>query len=78
VFPPPPVQVIVNELFVFSAPVLWEPDVPRVPLQAPDAVQLVALTEVQLNVALLPLVTLLAEAVSVTVGAGGARSMLSP
>jgi hypothetical protein len=53
-----------------STPVLCEPDVPFVPVQPPDAVQLVAFVELQVNVDALPDATLLGAAVNVTVGAG--------
>ena len=51
-----------------SAPVDCEPLTALAPAQAPDAVQAVALVAAQLNVALLPLATVLGLAVSVTVG----------
>jgi hypothetical protein len=54
-----------------SAPVDCEPLTARAPDQAPDALQAVALVADQLNVALLPLATVLGVAVSVTVGAEG-------
>ncbi len=52
------------------APVAWEPLVAIVPVQPPDAVQVVALLEVQVNVVLLPLDTLLGLALNDTLGAG--------
>ncbi len=76
--PPPPVHVSVNEEVSVNAPVLREPDVATAPFHAPEALQLVALVELQVSVALLPVTTLLAEEVSVTVGAGGATSRLRP
>ena len=54
-----------------KAPVLAEPLTAFVPDQAPEAVQLVALVELQVSVEALPLATLVGFAVSVTVGAGG-------
>jgi hypothetical protein len=48
-----------------------EPLRPSLPAQAPEAVQEVALREVQLRVALPPLVIELGLAVRCTVGAGG-------
>ena len=53
-----------------SAFVLCEPDVPLVPVQPPDAVQLVAFVELHVNVDVLPDVMLLGAADNVTVGAG--------
>jgi hypothetical protein len=41
-----------------------------VPVQPPDAVQAVALLEVQVNVVVLPLATLLGLALNETLGAG--------
>ena len=71
VVPPAPVQLSVKELLgAVSAPVLAVPAVGRPPLQAPLAVQLVALVEDQLRPALPPLVTELGLALSCTVGAG--------
>ena len=49
---------------------LCEPDVAFVPVHPPDAVQLVALVELHVNVDALPDATLLGDAVKVTVGAG--------
>jgi hypothetical protein len=48
--------------------VLWVPVAGFVPLQAPEAVQKVALVEVQVNVEAAPLATAVGNAVSVTVG----------
>jgi hypothetical protein len=50
------------------APVLCVPLVACVPLQAPEAVHEVALVELQVNVAALPLATDVGDAVSMTVG----------
>jgi hypothetical protein len=52
-----------------SAPVDWEPLAAFVPDQAPEPVQDVALVDDQLNVAPLPLATVLGLAVKLTVGA---------
>jgi hypothetical protein len=52
------------------AAVDFDPLVPSVPLQPPEALQLVALVEDQLSVELPPLLTVLGLALSVTVGAG--------
>ncbi len=68
--PPVPVQVNVYVVVAASAPVDCEPLVARTPLQPPEAVQLVALVELQVSVELPPLATLVGLAVSVTVGAG--------
>jgi hypothetical protein len=53
-----------------SFPVDWEPLVPKVPDQAPVAVQEVALVADQVSVELLPLTMLAGLAARVTVGAG--------
>jgi hypothetical protein len=60
-----------------SGPVLWLPDVAFVPLQLPDAEQLVALVEDHERVALPPLVTLVGDAESCTVGAGGGDELVN-
>jgi hypothetical protein len=52
------------------APVVCEPLTALVPAQAPEPVHEVALLEDQVNVALLPLATVLGLAAKVTVGAG--------
>jgi hypothetical protein len=52
------------------APVVCEPLTALVPDQAPEAAHEVALVEDQVNVALLPLATVLGLAAKVTVGAG--------
>ena len=49
---------------------LWDPDDAFVPVQPPDAVQLVAFVELHVSVDELPDAMLLGEAVNVTVGAG--------
>jgi hypothetical protein len=66
--PPAPLQLSVKLVVVVSAPVLWEPDVALPPLQPPDAVQEVALVEDQVSVLLLPLLMLVGDADSETVG----------
>ena len=53
-----------------SAPVDWLPLVALAPLQPPEAVQPVALVELQVRVEDPPLATFIGFAVSVTVGAG--------
>jgi hypothetical protein len=73
--PPGPEQVSVKVVVVVSAPVDWLPLVALAPLQPPLAVQLVALVELQVSVAALPLVTLVGDAVSVTVGGGAAATV---
>jgi hypothetical protein len=69
--PPAPVQVSVNVLLALSAPVDCEPLKALLPDQPPEALQAVALFEVQDNVALAPLVTVLGLAVIDTVGEAG-------
>ena len=67
--PPAPVQVKVKLLLEFvSGAVLAEPEVARVPLQAPVAVQEVASVDDQLRLAAAPLATLVGLALRLTVG----------
>jgi len=69
--PPPPLQLRVNVLLAaVSAPVLAEPAVARLPVHAPEAVQLVAFAEDQVSELLPPLATLVGLAAIFTVGAG--------
>jgi hypothetical protein len=68
--PPAPVQVMPYVVLLVSAPVACDPTLALLPLQAPEAVQAVALVEDQLKVEPLPLATVLGAADSVTVGAG--------
>ena len=68
--PPAPAQVSVKLVVAASAPVDWLPLVAFVPLQPPDAVQLVAFVEDQAREPLPPLATLVGLAVIVTIGAG--------
>jgi len=70
--PPAPVQLSVYVAFALNAPVGCEPDVARLPLQAPDAVQLVAFVVLQVNCDAAPDATLVGDAVNVSVGALGA------
>ena len=68
--PPVPVQVIVYLVVVANAAVVCEPLVASVPLQPPEAEQLVALVEDQVSTEVAPLVTVLGLALKLTVGAG--------
>jgi hypothetical protein len=70
--PPVPVQLSEYCVVAVSAGVVNVPLVARVPVQPPEAVQLVALVDVQVSVEVWPLCTLVGEAVSVTVGAADA------
>ena len=67
--PPVPEQLSVYVPLADSAPVLCVPDVAWVPVQLPDAVQLVAFVELHVNVDESPDAMLVGDAVSVTVGA---------
>jgi hypothetical protein len=67
--PPVPEQLSVYVPLVVRALVLCVPDVALVPLQLPDAVQLVAFVELHVNVDDPPDAMLVGDAVSVTVGA---------
>ena len=68
--PPAPVQLNVNVAFALNAPVLVVPDTDLDPLQPPEAVQELALVDDHVSVLALPLVTVVGDAVNVTVGAG--------
>ena len=70
VVPPAPVQLKLYVEVVLSAPVEDEPLVALLPLQAPLAVQLAALLEVHVILALKPAINAVGEALSATVGAG--------
>jgi hypothetical protein len=69
VVPLAPEQVNVKVLVALSAAVATLPPVDCAPLQAPDAVQAVALVEDQVSVVVPPVVTLVGLALSETVGA---------
>lgn len=68
--PPAPVHDSTYFVLALSAPVDRDPLVATDPLQAPEAVQAVALVEDQIRVALSPLSTVLGLVVNVTVGVG--------
>jgi hypothetical protein len=68
--PPAPVQLSVYVAFALSAPVDWEPLMPWVPDQPPEAVHEVAFVVDQLKVELPPLAMELGLAARLTVGAG--------
>jgi hypothetical protein len=69
--PPAPVQVSVNFCVALSAALFCAPLVASEPLQPPEAVQEVASLEVQFNVDVPPLATVLGLALSDTIGAEG-------
>jgi len=73
--PPAPVQVSVYVPVEMRLVSVWLPDVALLRLHAPEATQLVALTEPQFKVDEPPEVTLVGLAVKVTVGAGGADTV---
>jgi hypothetical protein len=75
VVPLAPLQVRVNVLVALSAPVLALPLVGSLPDHPPDALQLVALVDDQLNVAAEPLLTVPGLALMLTVGLGGADTL---
>ena len=58
-------------MFAIRGPVLWLPLGASVPLHPPDAVQEVALVELQVSVEAAPLPTTVSAALRETVGAGG-------
>jgi hypothetical protein len=68
--PPVPVQVSVNFVVAVRAGVAPDPLIASPPLQPPDAVQAVALVEVQVKVDVAPLLTVVGLADRVTAGAG--------
>jgi len=68
--PPLPVHVNVNVELPVSAPVLCVPEVVRLPLHAPDAVQLVAFVELHVSIDAAPDATLVGDALIDTVGTG--------
>jgi hypothetical protein len=68
--PPAPAHVNVKSVGALSAPVSWLPFTVLLPVQPPEAVQLVALLVLQVSVAGLPTTTLAGLAASVRVGAG--------
>ena len=68
--PPAPVQVRVNVVLADRTGVVLEPLMGSLPLQPPEAEQDVAWVEVQVNVELAPLLTVLGFADRVTAGAG--------
>jgi hypothetical protein len=70
VVPPAPVQLNVYTVVALRAPVDCDPLIACAPLHPPDAVQAVALVEVQLKVDVPPLLTLVGLALKDTVGAG--------
>jgi hypothetical protein len=55
-----------------KAPVLWLPLFAKVPVQPPEALQDEALVELQVNMAAAPLLTVVGDALSDAVAAGGA------
>jgi hypothetical protein len=75
--PPGPLHVSVNALETLSGPVDSLPLVVFVPLQPPDAVQLVAPVEFQVSVDDPPLAMLVGFAASVTVGVGATVTVAS-
>jgi hypothetical protein len=68
--PPAPVHDSVKFEFAVSAVVVCVPDVPFVPLQAPDAEQLVAFVVLHVNCEVAPELTLVGDADSVMAGTG--------
>jgi hypothetical protein len=68
--PPVPVQLREKVVVTETAPVKAVPPVGLLPVQPPEAVQVVALVELQVRVEAPPLATLAGLAVNATVGAG--------
>ena len=73
--PPAPVHVSVKPVVVDTGSVVWLPLKALSPLQPPVAMQLVAFDEVQVRVAVWPLVTVVGAAVSDSVGATGSATL---
>jgi len=69
--PPVPVQARVYVLVAVNAAVNTVPEVALLPDHAPEAVHEVASVELHVSVAVLPEVTVLGDADSLTVGSGG-------
>ncbi len=69
-WPPAPVQISEYEAPAVTGTVIWLPLGGLAPLQAPEAVQELALVELQVNVEVPPSATAVGFAASVTVGAG--------
>jgi len=78
VVPLAPLQVRVNVVVALSAPVLALPLVGSLPDHPPEAVQLVAFVDDQLNVEADPLLTVPGVAVRLTVGLAGAVTAAGP
>jgi hypothetical protein len=76
--PPAPVQVSVNVLFAVRAAEAALPDIAFEPVQAPDAVQLVASIELHVSMVVAPLATVVGLADNATVGAGGFSVVAAP
>jgi hypothetical protein len=70
VLPAPPAHVSVKLVVAFSGPVLALPLGGSFPLQPPEAVHAVAFVELQLSVAVPPVLTLIVLAFSATLGGG--------
>jgi len=75
--PPGPVQFSVKLVVLPSAAVVALPLVNCIPLQPPDAAQLLAFVALQLSVVVAPLAIAVGLAVKVTVGGGGAAVTLT-
>ena len=75
--PPAPEQVIVYVVAAFTAPVDREPLAASEPVQPPEAVQELALSELQFSVEEPPGATLVGEAVRLAVGTGGSGSTVT-
>jgi hypothetical protein len=71
VVPPLPVQLSVKLVVLARPLIVWLPEICLVPLQPPEAVQVVAFVELQVNIELPPLLTVAGLADRLTVGAGG-------
>jgi hypothetical protein len=69
--PPAPLQVSVKVVVCASVEVTCVPDIALVPVHPPEAEQLVALLELQVNVDVPPCATWAGFADKVTVGTGG-------
>ncbi len=69
--PPGPVQVSVNSVVAVSGAVVWEPLVGKLPLQPPEAAQLLAPGACQFRTVVMPALMVVDCAARLTVGAGG-------
>ncbi len=69
--PPGPVQVSVNSVVAVSGAVVWDPLVPTLPLQPPEAMQVLAPGACQFSTVVMPAFMVVDCAARLTEGVGG-------